>query len=485
MSAAQPSSQSERIRAAIREFDRQRRLSANRFIVIAFLALLGGLSAFFTLVLLQGALHGNQIAAGWIVDGVFGFCILLYCFSLWANWARRLSLANIIAVAATNLAVVLSAILWIFVLSPAAQRANPVTYGQLISLNITILLAGALSEWLLTILTTLLMNALAIFFIIAIPIQDASHIFLPLVLVQQWGMAVITLAVAALYRRTLVELGRAYIQAQELEQLKDQFITNVNHELRTPVMTLQGYVEYMRLALGQMTPESMQESLNRASRTGYSLLTLLNSILDVRRIDGEDHRITPVPLLVYPLIQQAIDLIDPRDGVLDKRELTIDVPLGLELLGEPIRVQQILTNLISNALKYSDAGTPIQITAQRVLAMPPQKSSRHFAQRPQPMCEILVRDAGFGIPPDQMPLLFNRFARLPRDLASRVIGNGLGLYLCRVLSEAMGGWIWAESSGVPGEGTTFHVCFPLAERAGGPTTSPRLLSQAPKRPVRI
>jgi two-component system sensor histidine kinase BaeS len=74
--------------------------------------------------------------------------------------------------------------------------------------------------------------------------------------------------------------------------------------------------------------------------------------------------------------------------------------------------------------------------------------------------EIIVRDYGQGIPPDQLSLLFNRFVRLPRDLASNVAGTGLGLYLCRVFAQGMGGTITAESSGVPGEGTAFTLRLP-------------------------
>jgi signal transduction histidine kinase len=77
------------------------------------------------------------------------------------------------------------------------------------------------------------------------------------------------------------------------------------------------------------------------------------------------------------------------------------------------------------------------------------------------MGEITVRDYGLGIPPDQIPLLFNRFARLPRELASSVGGSGLGLYLCRVFAEGMGGTIGVESTGVPGEGATFRLRLPL------------------------
>ncbi len=86
------------------------------------------------------------------------------------------------------------------------------------------------------------------------------------------------------------------------------------------------------------------------------------------------------------------------------------------------------------------------------------------------MIDIIIRDHGFGIPPEQAPLLFQRFVRLPRDLASTVIGNGLGLYLCRELTEAMGGRIWVESTGVAGEGSTFILRLPLPPDATSPAT---------------
>ncbi len=97
-----------------------------------------------------------------------------------------------------------------------------------------------------------------------------------------------------------------------------------------------------------------------------------------------------------------------------------------------------------------------------MIAQAPRARRRHVNVRPRYWVEIRVRDYGLGIPPDQIPLLFNRFVRLPRDLASSVVGSGLGLYLCRVMTESMGGTIRVESSGVEGEGSTFFVRLPLA-----------------------
>src|SRR5262249_22438586 len=156
-------------------------------------------------------------------------------------------------------------------------------------------------------------------------------------------------------------------------------------------------------------------------------------------------------------------LIDPRVGGGNVRELRLRLPDELVVWGNRMRLQQILTNLLSNALKYSPPGTPVDLTAlvvQQVpaaLRQPPLGRLQRAAPLARPMVEIVVRDYGQGIPPHQIPLLFNRFVRLPRDLASNVVGSGLGLYLCRVFAESMGGTIWVESTGTPGAGSAFFL----------------------------
>jgi signal transduction histidine kinase len=99
----------------------------------------------------------------------------------------------------------------------------------------------------------------------------------------------------------------------------------------------------------------------------------------------------------------------------------------------------------------------------RAEVVTPDTASKSTGRSEPAMVDISVRDHGLGIPPDQLPLLFNRFVRLPRDLASNVPGNGLGLYLCQAYAEAMGGSITVESLGIAGEGSTFHLRLPLAD----------------------
>jgi signal transduction histidine kinase len=181
----------------------------------------------------------------------------------------------------------------------------------------------------------------------------------------------------------------------------------------------------------------------------------------VRRID--ERRIEhPEPVAVRTVCDQALQLVDPREARLADRQITIDIADGLVVLAESVRLQQVMTNLLSNAGKYSPPGSPIAVTAavvRKPAEVHERKRERHTSEGG--LVEISVRDYGLGIPPDQVDVLFHRFVRLPRDLASTTVGNGLGLYLCRALVTAMNGKIWVESTGVSGEGSTFRIQLPL------------------------
>jgi signal transduction histidine kinase len=119
----------------------------------------------------------------------------------------------------------------------------------------------------------------------------------------------------------------------------------------------------------------------------------------------------------------------------------------------------------------------VEVTAALVDAQPAPTRRRPWGERaappPRQVAEITVRDHGLGIPSDQIPLLFKRFVRLPRDLASNVPGNGLGLYLCQMLAQAMGGSIRVESTGREGEGSAFHLQLPVPL----PAKEPALVSE--------
>jgi signal transduction histidine kinase len=281
----------------------------------------------------------------------------------------------------------------------------------------------------------------------AIPLVVLSVLVVLLIIIRQ-----------LLTQRDLVDARIATERAAQLDELKDQFITSVNHELRTPLMTMVGGWEILVQSGGQVPPERVREINQRSLHAGKQLIRLVNSILDTRRIDQEARDLVPEVVHLATAAQTALTLIDPGEADPTARTIALRIPAALAVWGDPVRVQQILTNLMSNAIKYSPAGTPVLVSA----ALTPEQTGRLVGGRSgHRMVEITVQDQGLGIPPAQKDLLFRRFVRLPRDIASTTRGTGLGLYLCRVFVEAMQGSIWVESSGIPGEGATFHVRLPL------------------------
>jgi signal transduction histidine kinase len=281
----------------------------------------------------------------------------------------------------------------------------------------------------------------------ALPLAVLAAVVVAFILIRQ-----------VLTMRDLVDARIATERAEQLDSLKDQFITSVNHELRTPLMTMKGYLTLLTDPRIQAPQEKRLDMLSRANRSCESLVYLVQGILDTRRIDQEANNFTPEAIRVQEAMQAALSLVDPREADTADRQIFVDIPDDLMVWGELVRVQQILTNLVSNAIKYSPAGTSIFIRAHGFA----ERTGRLLGTRGsgQPMVEITVRDEGLGIPKEQQALLFRRFVRLPRDIASTVHGTGLGLYLCRVFAEAMGGAIWVESTGEPGAGSTFHVRLP-------------------------
>jgi signal transduction histidine kinase len=276
-----------------------------------------------------------------------------------------------------------------------------------------------------------------------------------------WVGAIIFLLLAQSLIQRIAGMRLHYARAQQVDDLKDQFIASVNHEVRNPVMAMMGYLDIIDLSLEQNKTDRLHEHVRSAIRAGYALRDLINSILDTRRQDQGAYDYLPTTVSVRESLDTALGLLEPRERSRLEPVLRIAIPGDLMLWGDAVRLQQILSNLLSNAAKYTPPGTVVEVRASAVQTAPPGRFRRH--QMPQEIVEIVVRDYGLGIPPEQIPLLFNRFVRLPRDLASRVIGNGLGLYLCKVLTEAMGGTIWVESTGIVGQGAAFFIHLPAAK----------------------
>ena len=155
------------------------------------------------------------------------------------------------------------------------------------------------------------------------------------------------------------------------------------------------------------------------------------------------------PIQVQEILDSVITLIEPH-LTKEQREVHRLIPAQLTVYADAGRLRQVLLNLSINALKYSPPSTPITFSAHPTFDSP---------------CSVIMKvaDKGKGIPPHQQARLFERFVRLERDINSSVRGSGLGLYISRRLLETMDGKIWLESSGIPGEGSTFYIQLPLAQ----------------------
>jgi signal transduction histidine kinase len=271
---------------------------------------------------------------------------------------------------------------------------------------------------------------------------------------------------------SIAELERAEEQQRELAALKDQFIIDANHELRTPIMALYNNLELLSLVERRERddPALRKDLIQQALTSGDGLLRLLRNVLDVGALDSQNPRVTPTRVRLEPLVRLALETFDPREigegelapGAYQARSVTMNIPSDMIVWCDEGRLRQVLINLISNALKYSEAGSPIVISAQEST-----KSSTSGARGRRPAdselryARVSVRDQGLGIPRELAPQLFQRFVRLPRDIAGPVRGTGVGLYLCRTYVEAMGGEIGVESSGIPGQGSSFNFTLPF------------------------
>jgi len=224
-------------------------------------------------------------------------------------------------------------------------------------------------------------------------------------------------------------------------------MVTASHELRTPLTAVQGYIELMAEYDHELPPEQRREFLQKARRGCDELAVLLGNVMDASRLEGE-MSIKPALLKrvsVEEMIDSVIILIEPH-LTKEQRSLHKLIPPHLFVLADPVRLRQVLMNISTNALKYSPHGSPIGFSAR--IAGP---------------CVIIsVADKGKGVLPELQTHIFQRFYRVESDVNSPVRGSGLGLYIAHRLLAAMGGKIWIESQGIPGEGSIFHIQLPMA-----------------------
>jgi signal transduction histidine kinase len=240
---------------------------------------------------------------------------------------------------------------------------------------------------------------------------------------------------------------------KEAEYLKDEFVGIAAHELRAPLAVLAGYTDMLLVQTarghGPRLAQWQQEALVEIKQATARLVNLTEELLDMTRLQAGQLILQPRAADVVPLVQRIaahMQQTTTRHRIEVRTTLT---PLVADI--DSRRIEQVFTNLIDNAMKYSPQGGPITISIW-------EETTTHA------VC-ISVQDTGIGIPKHQQVQIFGRFMRADNGVAWGISGTGLGLYLCRELVERHGGRLWFESE--EGAGSSFFVTLPLVSTDQG------------------
>ncbi|MEJ0036572.1 MAG: PAS domain S-box protein [Gammaproteobacteria bacterium] len=240
-------------------------------------------------------------------------------------------------------------------------------------------------------------------------------------------------------------LRQAKEAAEAAEQIKSDFLATMSHELRTPLSAVMGMT---RLALRTELSDSQRHYLERIDASARRLLDILNDVLDLSKIEAGRLDLEEIPFT----LESVLDSVTNISGVAAEEKhleivYAISASVPRELRGDPLRLSQILTNLVSNAVKFTEQGE-IVVAVDLVTHRPEHR-----------VLQFSVRDTGIGLTADQLAGLFQPFSQGEAGTSRRYGGTGLGLAICKRLVEKMDGRIWAESS--PGSGSTFHFTVVL------------------------
>ncbi len=276
----------------------------------------------------------------------------------------------------------------------------------------------------------------------------------------RWGILLATLALllalhvraaAHARRRLLEEIARreeALVAAEEASRAKSAFVAMVSHEIRTPFHGVLGMIE---LALDLAREREQRDYLRTARESAEYLLQLIEDVLDLSRIEAGRLELEETPFDLLEVLEGSLRILLPRaiDRGIDLRLVTAhELPFGVR--GDPVRLRQVLLNLLGNAIKFTERGEVV--LSVDVLARDEESATLRFA----------VRDTGPGIPADRIERIFEPFRQADPAVHRQHGGTGLGLAISRRIVEAMGGRLECDST--PGQGSVFHFTarLPLA-----------------------
>lgn len=243
----------------------------------------------------------------------------------------------------------------------------------------------------------------------------------------------------------VVAVLRDITAQKELERMKSNFLSVVSHELRTPLHSIRGFVEIILMGKTGPVTELQEDFLRTVRSQTIVLQRMIDDLLEFSRMEAGRVKLN---LSEVPLAQMANAVASKLVPLAEEGGLTLslDVPEDLpEIDGDRVRLEQVLTNLVENAIKFTPSGGHIHISGT-------QSGER---------VHLIVADTGIGIPADELERIFDRFYQVDSSERRAYRGTGLGLSICKHIIERHQGRIWADSEGEPGRGSRFHIELPV------------------------
>lgn len=246
----------------------------------------------------------------------------------------------------------------------------------------------------------------------------------------------------------LGQLAESNVALYESNRLKNEFLANVSHELRTPLNSILGFADLLKDATAVNADAKSTRYIQNIVHSGRHLLELINDLLDLAKIEAGRMDVRPAAISLSDLFEGLISVLKPLSETKDLSiipTISTDVPI---IETDPSKLQQVLYNFLSNAIKFSPAGGRIDLAAERV----------------DDGVRIAVTDRGPGIPADKQNVIFEKFRQLDASVTRQHSGTGLGLAISKELTTLLGGAIGVNS--LPGAGSTFWVMLPIAVSGG-------------------
>jgi signal transduction histidine kinase len=233
---------------------------------------------------------------------------------------------------------------------------------------------------------------------------------------------------------------------RELDHLKSSFLANMSHELRTPLNSILGFTQVILEGLDGPLTEDMNMDLELIEKNGQHLLTLINEVLDMAKIESGRVSLSLEPVNLSEMLNDVLRTTQSlaREGV-SVNNLS-QLPESMLIMADAVRLRQMLINLMGNSFKFTDQGS-VNIETEII----------------EEKVQIRICDTGIGIPPDKLESIFESFSQVDTSTTRKAGGTGLGLPISRRLAEMHGGWLWASSKGISGEGSIFYLELPIGE----------------------